>query len=407
MFFPLILSLLPLVADPVALNGKVMAEARAGESPSFVGQESQLYVSSLLVPQVELRLRDRRVDFRLAYLPQLVWQFAPAPPSPARPLILHRAGLSAIGRPTATTNLGVQGFGAVGQPDYFALPQLIGPGQAALPPVDKILMASATAAFTKELSLRWRLTLTANVSHFEPYGNIAPTVGTEPGLLRQTTVGGAAGVGVHLTPIDDLSSAVAVSDAQYANGIEFLLVTPRVTWLRRRPAGDDFQLTLGVSYARDLGSVPALVGGPTFLPTGSLSINWHPMRYEGYAMSVGFTSTVEQYVDPVLRVAGPRALVAGQVQLVIVPSWIIGAYGAFFFSLRQTPLTNDPDETTFALNVPVRRRFSKNVTMELGGRWSERGPAFASPNFAFRERQLLAYLQLTVTTEDIMPYGSH
>ncbi len=405
--FPLLLLLL---ADPAAVNGKLIVETRAGESPVTAGQASQAYASTLVIPQVELRLRDPRAELRLAYLPQFVWQFPAVNGNlEARPLILHRAALSLVGRPTATTNVVAIGAAAVGQPDYYSLPQLIGPGQAYVPRVDKIFTASGSLVFSEDLTFRWRLLLSAGLSTYRPYGNIPPPDPMQPfalGTAGETTVGGAVGARHLLTPIDDVSGIVSVSDADYTTGADLLLISPRLIWMRRQPAGDDFRLTVGLSYARDHGSMLVLAGGPALLPTGSLAVTRHLIRSEGYVLSMGINSTVEQYVDPVLRVSGPRAQVGGQVLFTIVPSWIIGVDGQLFLGLRRTPLAGDPDETTFTVNVPVRRRLSKNATLELGGRWSERGPAVSSPTFGFRERQLLAYLQLMLTTEDIMPYGS-
>jgi hypothetical protein len=402
--FPLLLALL---ADPAALNGKVLAETRAGESPVGAGQASEAYASSLLIPQVELRIRDRRTELRLAYLPQLVWQLPAVTDLNGRPLLLHQAGFTLVTRPSETTNLLARGSGAFGQPDYYSLPQLIGPGQAAVPQVTTILTATGTVTFSQDLTRRTRLTLGATASHYQPYGSAAANLPPGTTLARSTAVAVVPGVLFRLTPLDDLSGNVLVSDAQYSTGVDVFMVTPRVSWLRRRPAGDDFRLTLGLSYARDRGSKPALLGASPFLPTGSVAATWHPIRYEGYSLAVGFTSTVEQYVDPVLAVSGPRAQLGAQVLLVMVPDWMVGVRGDSYFSLRTTPLPGDPDETTFTLSSPVRHRISKNVTMELGARWIERGPALSSPAFAFRERQLLAYLSLTANTEDAPPYTSH
>ena len=145
MFLPLPLLLAPLLASPFNLDGAVVAEGRAGSSPVLVGQAPQSFAAAVVSPQVAVWLRGHQLDLRLGYLPRLTWETPNDLGFEGRPLILHQAALALTARPAATTELQARAAGAIGQPDYSILPQLIGSGQAALPQVQRIVTVSGSA----------------------------------------------------------------------------------------------------------------------------------------------------------------------------------------------------------------------------------------------------------------------
>jgi hypothetical protein len=46
----------------------------------------------------------------------------------------------------------------------------------------------------------------------------------------------------------------------------------------------------------------------------------------------------------------------------------------------------------------LRYRFERHWALELGGRYSERGPHLTTPGFSLQQRELVGYLALVGTT---------
>lgn len=418
---------MPLLASPFELNASVASETRAGESPVLANAGSERLVTELITPLAEAELHEERLDVRLAYFPRLVWQSPNALGRTIRPLFLNQASLTLDARPSARTKVTGRAFGSYGEPDYTILPQLIsnsqgmlpqGSGQATVPTVLTILTVSADLGIETEVSRRSRLTLSVDVSHFRPFGtsmvSTPPTLTLTPSYLltEQTTVAATPGAAYRLTPDDDLALTVGTAYSTYSSGTELLFVSPMLTWrARRSAAGDEFRLGLGLTNARELDTGTPIVGLQALSPAGSAEALWHVFTEDQYGLTAELKATVDEFVDPVLRVAYPRGYIAGQMTLILAPDWSMGVQGDFGASLQtSTPATVNgiyPDETAFSVSVPVRHRITGNVIMEFGGRWAERAPAFAVPasDFAFRERQLWAYFMLTASTRAVSDWS--
>jgi hypothetical protein len=412
---PPLLLLATLLASPVTLDGTLVAEGRAGSSPQIAGQGTEAFAGVVVSPQVELSLHDERGEARLAYLPRLVWQTPNLLGYEARPLVLHQANLALSGRLSSTTDGTASAFGSIGQPDYTVLPQLLGPGQAALPQAQTIVTGRGAAFLQHLLTRRLRLTLGANFSYFKVLDESAPSsMAPAPGALtpfvalHQTFFAAIPGALYAVTRNDDLLLTAAVSYGTYTDDIAIVSVSPQLMWRARRPpVGDELRLAVGVSYARDSGSRSVLAGGSAFLPMGSAEIVHGLVVEDSVGLHVGARLMVEQYVDPVLAVSGPRATSSGGVMLTLPPSWSFAVQGDVTASLRRTALApaNNPDETSFSLRVPIRHRFSSVAVLEWGALWADRAPAVAAPDFHFHQRQLWAYIALTLTTRDVSPWS--
>jgi hypothetical protein len=57
-----------------------------------------------------------------------------------------------------------------------------------------------------------------------------------------------------------------------------------------------------------------------------------------------------------------------------------------------------PDETFISAAVPVRHRVTTHLLMEMGVRYSDRGPHLGADDFKFHQRELWVYLAATATT---------
>jgi hypothetical protein len=405
---PLLASLL---AGTVNLDGTVVAQGRAGSSPILAGQPPQAFAAGLLTPQLELGLRDERGEARLAYLPRLAWQVPNALDYEARPLILHQASLRVAARATPTTDVTASAAGSYGQPDYAILPQLLGPGQAALPQVQTIVTASGNVALQRFLTRRVRLLLAADGSHFRVLGDEPqappPATPAPPGTpatggpLRQTLVDAVPGALFAVTRVDDLLVTSAVSYGSYSSDVAITTVTPLVSWRAHRPAGDELRLSAGLSYAHDLGARSVLDGRSAWLPAGGAEITSNLLVEDDHGVRAHARLAVEQHVDPILGTSGPRLIFTSDVLVTFAPDWAVAAQGDFSTSLRGTPLAGNPDETAFAVRVPIRYRVSKNAILEFGGLWADRAPAFAASDFRFHQRQLWGYASITLTTRDV------
>jgi len=408
---PLILA--TLLADPVELNAGIATELRGGDSPVLANQESHAFVATVTTPQGDLELKDRRVYLRLTYFPRLVWQSPNALDRTLRPLLLNQAALSLIGRPTMRTRITAHAFGSYGEPDYSILPQLVGTGQgtpplgsgqAAVPQVQKILTLSAGVLVESDLNRRFLLACGLDGSHFRPIAESSPakappgTMQTISFLIEQTTVAASPGIIYRLTPHDALALTVNTTYVTYSGGIALALVNTTLSWRALRSARDEFRVELGVAEAHDLGTASAVPDRQAVSPTGSIDALLHIFSEDEYGLWTRLRVAVEEYVDPVLTQVYPRALVYGQITLVMAPDWSAGIQGDFATSLRTAPAATNLDETALSIVLPVRHRVTPNVIVEIGGRWSERAPALTATNFGFRERQIWAYLSLTATT---------
>jgi hypothetical protein len=422
--FPALFALVaPLLASPFNLDGTVLAEGRAGSSPVIAGQAPQPFVAGVLTPQFQAWLRDETTDARLSYLPRFMWQQPNNAHYGARPLILHQMNLRLYGRPSSTTEVTARAFASYGEADYSILPQLLGTAQNALPPVEKIATASGNFGVQKALSRRLRLTFAGDLMYLRVIGD-APTqnaTAMAPTLPRQVAFDATPGAVYAVTRNDDVWLTATALYGQYTNQVAIESVTPLLTWRGRQQAGDELRLSLGVSYARDAGANSIINGGSAFLPTASAEIQRSLIVQDASGLWAHLRVMAEQYVDPILLTIGPRFGASGQLTLTEAPGWSVAIQGDFSASVAKVapppppllapvgappvaPMTpRPPDQTSVSVRVPVRRWFSKNCMLELGGYYGDRAPALTSAQFEFHQRQLWAYVALTVTTQDVGP----
>ena len=124
------------------------------------------------------------------------------------------------------------------------------------------------------------------------------------------------------------------------------------------------------------------------------------------------TGGVDYFVDPVLGTTAPRARAGLGLTAVMAPEWMAIVRGDFATALRSTPLApislgspgSPPyyaDETLVSLTASVRRVVTPAVFAEIGGLWAERAPAFVTPDFQFRERQLWVFARLAWTSHPL------
>jgi hypothetical protein len=410
-FLHLNLTLTVLFATPVDVNVGVLGEARAGQTPLIAGTAPRDFVAGVLTPEASLDVRQPETSLRLGYFPRLFWQKADGVPA-AGPLVLHQAALTLASEPTATTRVALQASGSVGEPDYAALPQLLGTGQTVLPAAVKVLSLSASAGVQSDVTRRWQLTFAGTAHRFQPLGEQTPAV-IDPmappvpsTILTETSFSAVPGAAFRVTRTDELRFAVGGAFATYSNGVQLLIVNPSLGWRTRLQPGLDLWLTFGLAFPRDLGSRAAAAGQPVAVPTGAAELNCRLMTEGESKLTARFRTGVDEYIDPVLAIAGPRFLGSAAVIFEPHPGWsaaLQAELATVWATIPTSPGGVPPDLTSASVALPLRHRLTNHLVIEVGGRWGDRGPALSSSNFEFHQRQTWAYVTLTATTRDAAP----
>ena len=185
-----------LVAGEVDINATVVAETRAGEAPLLANQDPRPGFIGLLMPSVELSVRNSNLDLRLEYGPRIFWR-RPNELGRDRPLLLHVTNLTLATRLTPTTAWTAGAMVSVGEVDYTGLPGLVGSVQASLPPVANILVVTARSGLDVQTTRVLRLGLAFEGSHRRWPVEVARSVvegsgGFVPLEWRDETTGAAA-----------------------------------------------------------------------------------------------------------------------------------------------------------------------------------------------------------------------
>jgi hypothetical protein len=405
------LAALLLLSGDLRVEGDATSESRAGETPIVPGQVPRDFVAEILTPQVALRYLDPAVHFEASYAPRIQWQ-TPNASDTLAPLVLHTGNLLLDAHASRRLRLVGNATGSYGKPDYMMLQQILGPGQASLPAVQSIASASVRAGAFVHLSRRWDLEAGAQLFYWKWLdASTGTTLG--PGTItEQQSAQEDATTLFRLDERNEVGLGAIAMEASYSTGLELITVGPTGTWRSVLTRESDLRLTLGVTYARAGGSPPPgatlglAPGQQAVAPLASLRYQSHVARSNELFVLGHAGATTGYYVDPILGQVVPRALVDAGVSVAAVPNWLATLQGDFTTALRTAPLVltanaTPPDETAFSLTLSVRRRFSANFFGEVGGRWSDRGPAFVEPDFHFHQRQLWIYVMLIGTTRPL------
>jgi hypothetical protein len=396
-----------LLAAGFEVNAGVIAEARGGEAPAFPGREPSAAAVGVLTPAVDLGLRERGFQTRLGYAPRLFWR-RQNELNDERPLILHNLRFEMQQQASRDTALRAAALVSWGEADYSTLPRLLGPGQGALPTPTRLFSATVETGARVEMSRTWRLELGLDVGHRRPLGDAitppppAPGEPPPPPVLPfpEGTTAAARPTSTHrLSRRDELAATSGVVYATYTSGIRTLSWVPELGWRHRLSRATDLRLGAGVAYTVDLDSQTqntSALGG--WSPIADAQINTRVRLRRGGELRASAQAEMDFVVDPVLGTVGRRGLTIGRLALLIAPDWTIGVDGLFATSLRADPLPGEPDETVASVAVPVQHRLSDYLVIEVGGRWSDRGPHLRADDFTFHQRELWIYASLIAST---------
>lgn len=384
------LAYLAVVVEP---HAGVVAETRGGEAPLVQGEVPRSGVVGIVTPAIEMDVRSRASELRLDYGPRFFWRY-PNQTSRTRPLLLHQTSLVLSVHASRTVTVDARAALAIGEADYSVLPRLFDPGQGTLPDVLRLASGVAGASTLWEATEKLELQLALEASHRRPLD----TTDSGPTFPRQTLLSATPGAAFRLSRVDDAIVRSGATYATYSSGVELFTLLPEVGWARRLGPRVDLRVLAGLAYTWNRGTELATGWLGPVSPLGTLELDGRLMRDGGRAMRVTVGGTIEHFVDPVLAAAGPRGRAWGRFAVLFRPRWVLGLDALFATSLRPDPLPNNPYETVASVSLPLRHYVSPWVTIEVGGRWSNRAAHFDAPNFAFNQRELWLYGMVTVST---------
>ena len=106
------------------------------------------------------------------------------------------------------------------------------------------------------------------------------------------------------------------------------------------------------------------------------------------------------YADPVLTLAVWRTIAFANLEAQLGPRWGAAVRASFTTDLNSPVSEGDTalDETIVQVDVPLRYRWSSQLVVEMGVRYSERAPNLFADQFAWHYRGLWAFVTLTGTT---------
>jgi hypothetical protein len=415
-----------LFADKVELDASVTSESRAGQAPIVAGQAPGFSLVELVTPALALRLfDDHDLQLRLDYGLRIFARATEGLPL-ASPLILHTVTLSAKARlspvltSTAAANL------SVGAADYSYLPQLLGTNQSTLPYSVDIFSTSGSLDTQLRLDPRWTLSGVVEAAYSKPISSAPPNASDMSTLIpypRRSLLGARSALVTRASRTDDVIltvgaqyqtiSSVGLLPASDPNQVSvasgrfvILTVWPQLGWRTRLSPRQELHFTAGVVYNHILVNPTGQHPQP-LAPTGAFDFTINVMSHNDVALRVVGGTGVDYFVDPILGTTGLRGQVSSGFYLAFPPDWTAGLEASFATPLSRADagLLNAtmlyPDETAASVTLPLRHRLSRNVLMDFGGLWSNRGPRLSAPNWAFHQRQLWVYFALTFTTREI------
>lgn len=398
-------------------NATVTSETRVGEAPLQAGGGTQAGVIAVLTPTVDGQYLGHALELRLDYSPRIFWR-QPNELKNNRPLVLHLANLSIAGRPARPVRLTAGGNLTAGAADYTSLSFLFGTAaqQQGQRPSDKVtdfLSVSVGAAAEVSVSRTWAVGLDARVTHRRPLGSVEtpppPMPGTpatmqQPVLLRQTTTAVTPSVLDRVSRLTEASLTAPASYTTYDDGTAVYTASPAVGVRTRLGRQWDVRASAGIGVSHVAPGSAALGDTRTeWGPIGGVESSVAVLSKHDAALRFTLALFAEEYVDPILQIAGPRGNALARISALLSPEWTCAIEGTFSTSLARHPATIPnstlpPDETSASASLPVRYRASDELLVEFGGRWFDRGPHLAAANADFHQRQLWFYVMLTASS---------
>ena len=385
------------------------AEIRGGEAPLSADTSPRAGGAALLTPAALLRWLSSDVKLELSYSTRFFYRH-PNEIGQDRVLILHTGRFlvgAALGPAWQLTGVAQT---SVGQADYSSLPGVLGVAPGTLPAVLDIFVINAGLGLMGDPSRRWHLELAVDAERRDTLGEASPAAaaGNMYPLPRQSMIQTRDSLGMRPTRTDLVGVGVVAGYAKYDTfpvlGVSLFTVAPNVFWRMDLSRQTDLRLSAGFAVSRRWGeplSVVAMQAPLIVSPTFEVLAKSHVAHFDGQIFDLAAGLRGEPFLDPVLAVVTPRAVLTIQALWRSPPHWETGLEGFVLTSMRSEPLPMNPDETAFYVTLPVRYRVSPHWTWEWGARWGDRAPHWAASNFAFHQRQIWFYVSLMAETGNL------
>jgi len=409
---PAMLSALFLIQADAQFQAGARIEGRVGEAPtgtqvSAAGQVAeQTQVMVVATPLLSLRWLDGFDDLHVNSATRILWRPEPLPD--ARPLFLETIEASHIRRPSRRSQWQLSLQGSYGEQDYTSLQQQL-TNQPSLPLAMTMLMVNATASASWRSSRRTTLILQLGAMHRRSFDNPTISSGTAGGyaLPTQTIVTAAPTLTYALARRSTLNAVVSIIDtdsqgvslaSSQTGSLNVLSIQPQIGIHQELTRQHQLHLAVGFAYTvalRRTDDTNNLPWYPTPLVQIDLNSVLQRTRMAIVRSSLGAGTTA--FVDPVLGAAITRGLAQASIDAQLGP-WSVGARCTFSTDLSGRLTTtggSSPDETFVSAEIPVHYRSSRHLIVEFGGRYTERAPHLGVAGFAWHNREMWLYLNLT------------
>jgi hypothetical protein len=412
-----VLSALLLWQGTTELEAGANVDVRVGRAPvlsatstdqTALRERSQVWLSAM--PLVGGRWVGEGSELRALAASRVLWR--PVPYGDRRPIFLETLEVAHRARSSERSRWQLDLRSTYGEEDYTSLLRQFGSNQPQLPSALSMFTVNALGDGSWRASRRTTLSLLASGTYRQslddlpsnasgsPATPVLPTqtvvVVTPAGryaLDRRTSFEVRAGIGD--THVDRMRSSTAASAS--ANLLTF---QPQVGVIRDVAPAQQLRLFAGLTYvvvlkgdddSRDWRALTPLFRGDLS------SVLW---RAPAATLRSLLGLEAAWYADPVLGLAVWRTTVFANLDAQLGPRWSAGARASFTTDLNSpVSMGGIPlDETIVQVDVPFRYRWSSQLAVEVGGRYSERAPSLFADEFAWHYRELWAFVTLTGTT---------
>jgi hypothetical protein len=426
---PAILSALFLIQAEAQFEAGARIESRVGETPTgttqgtstspTTGQPVTGYVTAeqaqvmvAATPLLSLRWLGGVDDVRADSATRILWR--PVPLIRSRPIFLETLGASLTRRPSRRSTWQFNILGSYGEQDYTSLQNAL-PNQPTLPLTTTMFMVDATAGASWRSTRRTTLALQFGAIHrrsFDAQSDANGSAGTIGRIPTQSTVSAVPGLDFALTRRSSLQAFATVSDTDVQNPSplpgqpsdqNILLIQPQVGLREELARRHQLHLAVGLSYAVALRQTDTpLPWYPWPLLQVELNSLLSRTRTAIVRSSLGAGTTA--FVDIGLGEVVWRGVAQASVDTQLGP-WSVGTRCSFATDIsgRLSAVGNvSPDETIVSAEIPVRYRSSRRLIVEFGGRYTERAPHLGAPGFAWHNRELWLFLNLTASSRPLV-----
>jgi hypothetical protein len=395
---PMALTALCLFQAGAQMEAAARVETRVGE---ISGSTS---VMALATPSLRVDWFSGADSLAADLSTRILWRPVPLPRT--RPLFLETFGLIHNARPTLRSQWHFDIHASYGEQDYTSLSQQFAT-QPTLPLAATMFMISGAADALWRASRLTTLGIHMGATHrrsIDDQGSGDPSVGVST-LPTQTMISGGPEMRVALSRRSTLEISVPVSiyDIQENTGdalapkgsTNVFSLQPQIHLIEMLNRNHRLRLAAGLTYAGSAGGGAATDLGHLVTPLALIGLDSDLYRSHSASVrsSVSFETT--WFVDPVLGRGIWRGIGNAGVDALVGLRWSAGLRFSSTIDMTKPPAAYaETDGTLVSAESSVRYRWTDVVVVELGSRYTERGPYLGTSNFAWRGREVWGFLTL-------------